>query len=1014
MFALSNLVGTPRPSGSNLEFTPIGRRRGEGAPTHLSPKPQRMALNTDKINNTHVESTFDDTTEHFDTLQSLGNDRFTETNHESSRKADQAGLFNSMFRSRLALVNDGSNSIQDLQKENKDLQAENYNLKVEVATLTKFLKQTPEENRNLAYENVELKQQLLKAMSEIDGKQSPAVLDLAETINSMRTLYKEIIEEKDHEIHQLQQRNSELGQQARDTAVADELLDKVEFLQSENQSLRRRLEDASNHDVDIAAIQEENNDLKSRLFNLERKISMTPPDSSAQLQSLKQENQDLERKLISLKRELEGTEHEKDSMESAIRKIQSELNDREAEVQDLRQERNDIQSRSMDATKSNQKLQEAMQEALELKSKLRRLEIQHRDENADKDSQVRRLDMKVNSLSKELNEKEHDQSELRNQVRSLMEERNSAFDNQSLVKHYQTQIESLRDKESILSDENSKLKNEMAKLQDELYSLSTESDRISKLKEDINELENKLDFYEKEYSLLQDAMENAESEADLLKVKQKGSERKMNDLNSEINQLTAKLRRTELSESQKYNESALFELESIHKKREDAERQRLELQIESLNDQIRKLEEELRRTNSFKPSTGDDYHKFLRERSKLQMELDDKDLQMDEQRRKYSKLENMIKDKDALVEALESRIRDLNREYRSRALTEDSNKSEVDHIKSDYEYRLRTLQSENDRLQRDLEDQIRYYQTKLDVIMERERYESASNGSSSSMVALLEGQLEDVRRLNKELSDKLSLAQTYTKSESEQLLSEYRTKLQDVQTKFTQALDEKLELQETIDALEMDTKILRSEKNRLEMRSRNLNQELNKTSKHCTKLANKLNEMSMAETRSLSKSSDESLRLRRANLQLQSQIDQLSSRLASATFTSLTRSDNRSSTENRLLKNELQYYKAKLFDLNMRANDLAVMNSFVMSSIKNSNQMIKNDIVKLTQLGIYPNYSEMDRKRGGEKITFKVLATLVLSMVRIRKRLEKAEDRRSKMQQLRGEIDQDKITLLAE
>lgn len=1012
MFSLNNLVGTPRPSGSKLEFTPIGRRRREGAPTNISQKPQRVALNTEKINNTHVESTFDDTTEHFDTLQSLENDHFTETNHRNSKKADLAGIFDSMFRSRLALVNDGSNSIQDLQKENKDLQAENYNLKIEVATLSRFLKQTPEENRNLAHENVELRQQLMRAIDELDGKESPSVLDLAESINSMRTLYKEIIEEKEHEILQLQQQNSELSQRARDTAATDELLEQVEFLQSENQSLRRKLTDATNHDLDIAAIQEENNDLKSRIFSLERTISQAPQDSSAQLQGLKQENQALERKLLSTKRELDDAEHEKSSLESTIRQIQSELNAREDEFQLLVQEKDILKSRSMDATKSNLRLQEATLETLELKSKLRRLQSEYKDEIADKDSQLHRLEMKVNSLSEELNEKKSDELGLRNQVRSLMEERNSAFDNQSLLKHYLAQIESLRNKESTLSDENSNLKNEVAKLQDELYSLSSESDRAAKLREDINELENKLEFYEKEYSLLQDAMDNAESEAELLKVKEKGSDRKMNDLNREINELTAKLRRTELSESQKYNESALFELDLIHKKREDAERKRLELQIESLNDQIRNLENELRQARTSEPSTSQDYHKFLKERSKLQMEVDDKDLQIEEQRRKYSKLENLVKDKDALVEALESRIRDLNREYKSRALSEDSNKSEVGMIRTDYEFRMRTLQNENDRLQRDMEDQIRYYQTKLDVVMERERYDTVSNGSSSSMVALLESQLEEVRRLNKELSDKLLLKESYTKSESE-LLSEYRAKRQELQDKLSQALDEKLQLQETIDALEMDTKILRSDKNRLEMRSRNLNQELNRTSKHCTKLANKLNEISMAETRSLSKLSDESLRLRKTNIQLQTQIDQLNSRLTSANFSSMSKTDSRSSIENRLLKNELQYYKAKLFDLNMRANDLAVMNSFVISSIKNSNQMIKNDIVKLTQVGIYPNYSEMELKRGGQKINFKVLATFVLSMVRLKNRLEKAGDRRTKMQHLRSEIDQDKLTLLA-
>lgn len=1007
-------MGTPRPSGSALEFTPIGRRRDGSSRNKSSPVPQRMTLNNEKINNTLVESTFDNTTEHFDTLQSLGNEGPIGKTHQNFKGFDLGGMFDSTFKSRLAIVNDGSNSIQDLQNENKELQAENYNLKIEVATLTKYLKQTPEENRNLAYENVELKQQLMKAMNELDGKASSTALDLAESLNSMRALYKEIIEEKDHEIHQLQLKNSELMQQIRNTSASDELLNKMEFLQTENQTLRRRLDDASNNDVDLAAVHEENNDLKSKLSNLERKLALIPLDTSAKVQNLSEENQFLEKKIESIQQELKDVEREQSSKESAIRQLRSQLEDKEDEVLRLRLEYKDVQTRSVNASKSNVRLQEATQESLELKSKLRRLETQNRDELADKEAQLHRLENKVKSLTKELHTKESYESELRNQIQSLLVERNSAFDNQSLLKHYQSQIETLQNKESTLTDANNELKDEIAKLQDELYSMSSESDRAAKLKEEIHELENKLDFYENEYSLLQDALENAELESESLKAKERGSDRKVHDLNREIDNLTSKLRRTELSESQKYNESALFELESVHKKREDAERSRLELQIDTLNEQIRKLEEELRRSKSSEPSTGEEYHKYLRERSKLQMELDDKDLQLEEQRRKYSKLENMIKDKDSLVEALESRIRDLNRDYRSNAFTEDSNKSEIYKIKSDFEFRLRTLQNENDKLQRDLEDQIRYYQTKLDVFMERERYDSVSNNSSSSMVALLESQLEEVRRLNKELSDKLTLAQTFNKSESDQLLSEYRTKLLDLQAKLVQAQADKLQLQETVDALELDTKILRSDKNRLEMRSRNLNQELSRASKHCAKLASKLNDMTMMESKNLNKNSDEILRLRRANVQLQGQIDQLNSKLTSAKFASLAKGDNRSSAETRLLRNELHYYKAKLFDLNMRANDLAVMNSFVMSSIKNSNQMIKNDIVKLTQCGIYPDYAEMKRKQGGEKITFKVLATFVLSMVRLKNRLEKAEDRRAKMQHLRGEIDRDKITLLAE
>ena len=75
--------------------------------------------------------------------------------------------------------------------------------------------------------------------------------------------------------------------------------------------------------------------------------------------------------------------------------------------------------------------------------------------------------------------------------------------------------------------------------------------------------------------------------------------------------------------------------------------------------------------------------------------------------------------------------------------------------------------------------------------------------------------------------------------------------------------------------------------------------------------------------------------------------------------------------------------------------------------------MIKNDIVKLAQCGVYPDYSEMGRRHGG-KLTLKKLALFVLSMVRLQRRSAKAEQRRIKLMLLRGDIDRDRITLLAE
>ena len=1076
MFSISNLVGTPKLGGSKLEFTPIGKRRNQNE--QLRPSP-RMALNTEKVTNATFDSTYDDSSDHNDTLQSLIPEEETQGTHF------QRGT---LLRSRERIVSDGSSSIKDLQRENKDLQAENYSLKIEVATLTKFLKQTPEESRDMAYENVELKQQLARLLQREKNGLADSH-DQSAAFESLKTLYKEALADHEAEKRNLERQITELQQEveesrhlaaSRSPLVPNEILERLEFLQSENQSLRRRLEDASSHDLDYSSLQHENNELKTELHKLQMRLTQIPEDAPGRLESLSENNSTLERKLESAKRDLDQVERERDNLETNLRAARLELQNSDAEIERLRLQCDEYKSRFSDSRNESNKVEEARREVNDLRAKLVRLEAQKTLDLESKDSEISRLQRKLDALQKELKEKDKDEYNLRSQVRSLMEERNFAFGLESTVKHYQEQLETLRAKEESLSRKNRELKEEIAKLQDDLYSVNTDASRMNKMREELGQLQDKLEFYEQEYTLLQDAIESAESELDSYREKERRAEDRDTELLKEIEELRARLKRAELMESQKYNESALYELDSVHKKREESERRRLETQIEALKLQIRSLERELETAKTKGNSVLDaDYHRLLSERSKLQMDLDEKELKIREQERRYSKLENLAKDKDAVVEALETRIRELNREYNSSMLNETS-KSEILKMKSDYEYQIRTLRLDSERLQKDLEDQIRFYKTKLDVMMDRERFANQQPNGSSAIVTLLESQLEESRNLNRDLTEKLSAMERVSQdiprrteeehrakiqnleSKLAKTQEEYLVKLNDLETKLLKAQEErirleesrklnkelseridamerakeqnidrynedhrgkikelnlklaktqeeKMTLEETVDSLETDIRLLQSEKMRLETRSANLSQELSKTSRHCAKLASKINEMDLQEYKNSYRNVDEAFKSKKMNAQLQHEVDILNNKLASAT---LGDSGNES-VETRLLRNEVQYFKAKLYDLNMRANDLALMNSFVMSSIKNSNQMIKNDIVKLAQCGVYPDYSEMGRRHGG-KLTLKKLALFVLSMVRLQRRSAKAEQRRIKLMLLRGDIDRDRITLLAE
>lgn len=1008
MFSLSALVGTPL-ALSRLEFTPIGKRK-PGTRKDNPSEGQKIGLNTEKINNTYFDSTFEDTTDKFDSLHSIGNDHITESVPVRSDKKS-AGMFDNMFKRNI--VSGESSSIQLLQDENRSLKGENYNLKIEVATLTKFLKQTPQEHRDLAYENVELKQQLVKALEELETAGAREVLLASRDtekvarndseIDDLRSRYRGMIEERDQEIDSLRQKIAELSHSEKTPNIPNDILDQMAHLRDENQKLRRQSEESSVHLMSATDLQKENNDLKMQLRDLHSKYAGVPSDSASQLDHLSTDNDLLRRKLEALDRDYKETERERDSLDSTLRSLRLQFADKAAEVERLSREQN---SRSRTSIDVSSKLDAAEHELAGLKQKLSRDATRHLEELDDKKTEISRLALRLDALTKELKEEDKENFNLRAQIRSLMEERTDAFDNKATIEHYQTQLKSLREKERTLLEENRRLKDEAAKLQDELFDVKTASNRLHKLSDEVQELQDKLDFYEKEYGLLQDALENAELEAEDLKTKHKKLEDQIFTLDTEAEQLRQKLRRSELAESQKYNESALFELEELHRNREDSGKRRLQQQVDALNLQVHRLQDELSDAKSINPSAlNSELHKLMSDRSRLQIELDDKELKLQEHHKRYSKLEAVVKDKETVIEALESRVRDFNNQYKSSLLSDDINQSEIKRIRLDYEHQIRAFKEESERLQRDLEDEIRYYKTRLEVFTERQNHQLSSNSASLSLVSLLESQLDEARQMNGELTRKLDLAERENRT-----ISEDREKLRDLQLRYEKVADEKVRLQEIIDDLETDSKLLRSEKNRLDARAKNLSAELSRTSRHCTKLATKISEMDANDYKNSYKNVEDVLRAKKTNVQLQNQIELLNAKLAAADLYP----KNLDTAEMRLLKNELLYYKAKLFELNLRSNDLAMINSYIKSSMNSSNRVIKDDIVKLAQSGIYPSYDAASYRRDGRKLTMKTLATFVLSMVRLRRRKERADLRNSKLEQLRGEIDRDKITILAE
>ncbi|CUM46710.1 uncharacterized protein AC631_04369 [Debaryomyces fabryi] len=1012
LFSGKNLLGTPHrvSNGSNknkLEFTPIGVSKGRNIGSiggyDLSPPRSksrstytaRQPLNEHKINQSYNESSFDNTLDNFNTtINSF-------LKQPISSKNTAASIPPKLYPERNHILNNGMNSIKEQQVENHKLETENYNLKIKLATLTRFFDQTPEEQRELVTQNIDLKQQLMESAREIKQLKE-AITDLqylsnkensgnsAQNIEEMRLEYKQLLNEREAKLSEYERQIMSMQEEMvsnNNHRVSDDLLDKLEHLQLDNQSLRRQID--------------------------------------------------------SLKITINQLEHDNDAVGNNFDDIHEQLESKDVQIRDLQADLSNwkekyefLNSEYRGSTDSNNdNLKQSKQEIMHLNSKIKDLEykymnaknmLEQKDEdlnkmmesiNGDKNI-VDKLDRRIDSLTRQLKEKDKEEYNLRSQIKALLDQRTSNKDND--YQFYESEIESLKLKEKRVSEQNNKLRIEVSELQDQLYQINTNSNshdqRLKKLQEQKQELQDRLAYYENEYEILEKAFNNAELESDSLKSQQLKADERIINLENENQLLLKQLK----SSSAKLNNSALLELENFNRKQLETERKQLIEEVDSLKFDLKRVTNELEFAKHNKPVDinnqflDSEYQKLLMEKNKLQFTADDNEIRFRELDAKCRKLQTIIDDKESIIENLEAKVREVDRNNKLKFLVEDDEKTELLKAKSNNESKMRLLQLENENLQKEFETQINFYKNKLEILLQRQEEDIYNNNhnkknyenQSSSIVLLLEKQLEDSQALRNEISQKLS----------DQIATN-----DDLKWKYEKLQKDNEQLVELSNAFDKNEKFVKLENSQLEMRMKKLTQELNNTTRHCSKLVNKVKEFKQRElinekyktedndwnkSRLTSKCHD----LQAHNSYLQNKLDNINSKLASTYISSP--SDN--SKKIKLLENELHYYRAKLYDINLRSNDLEIMYQFVMNAIKNSNRLIKNDIIKLTQCGIYPDYASMNLQRiqKGDKLSFKVLSKFVLAMVRIRRRSEKAEKRKIRLFELKNEIETDKITLL--
>lgn len=929
-------------------------------------------------------------------------------------------------------------TIRDQHQENRRLETENYNLKIKLATFARFFDLSPEDQRKLLTENVDLKQQLMEKMHEIDrirSEMNRAQDDKENTVVSVLPgpNFSFMLADRDDTIRKLNatisKTNEELDElRARATSLSserfavDDLHGKLEFMQNENQRLRRQLEtlrDQLAHSHADSSPTRNIDDLRRRLQEAENDVVLWKDKHESLLSKF--HTADKEERYT--KQEMEKAWHEVEQAQEAYKTLRSDLEAAQSELRHAQSDTSNIKSKyeSMvdEANSLKSQFRKYEHEIQLLQKSLRSKEADIQEANLERDGEkhaVSRLQSRIESLNEDLKEKELRELTLKKQINALMNDRDNMSNDSKAFQH---QFQSMKDREQELEAKNKSLKAELEKVKQDVYlantKYSTNDERLSGAYEEINELKDKLEFFESEYEKLEKDVDDSEREiqdlkrlanaarytvADLevanahLKNKVDTSENTIQDLEAALEKL-----KRQVSEPR---QSALDQLDKYSARQREEERIELLEEVDTLKYELSRIRHELsqqKAQKSFEHNReyeSSEIRRLSMERSQLQVRLDEKDREVADLESRCRRLMSDVSNRDDVIQSLESRIRDATRTKKLDMFVEDEERNELLKEKASNESMIRVLRLLNENLQRELDAQVAGYKLKVDELMQSlGKPIGLGDAVSNSAIELLEKQVDEAQKTKHELSFKLA--------EANQQIQELETTSRKLEDKLADDSSRTQQLLELNAAFESNEKLIKQENQLLKEKTKRLNDEMDKVTKHCEKLAGKLRELKDREIdrqdsqdSRLEKTVDELTKYKSNTRALQRKIDDLSERL------SATHMDTSRKTRNQfdLLQNELQFYRAKLYDVNLRANDLSLVNSFVRKAVNNSDKKIRDHIVNLSSITSYA-----EREGKPQKLTFASVAKFVLAAVRIRRRTEKSVQRQERLEELRVQIE---------
>ncbi|EGW35788.1 uncharacterized protein SPAPADRAFT_48750 [Spathaspora passalidarum NRRL Y-27907] len=1007
------LVGTPKRSsifgrGSRAqEFTPIGEKRHSGFQViHNYPQNEAPKLFKPIVQNSprrDIEEEFSQSFYDDDTIDKFDHNSPIKTNvkYDSGKPK--------------SFVNDGGISIKESEERIKQLSAENFSWRLKFMELKKYLDSVPKTDRELMLENVDLKH----AIVELEKR-----LESGTHVRSDNSEYERIIRDKDNQIHSLGNQIHEMEQDILELedkyrtqqADLDHQQEKFDRLQSSHQNeivhQQEKLERLQSTQADSARrSQSESNELAEAQHEIQELRNLLDLHNS-EMKQLNEDKIEAETKFKKLQQEMMNEledlhdTHKRDRQEIArleqeIVRLSEQQQRFNTNDNQLRQERNQLLNQEKDYSSKLSDLQRQLRDKLELEQVLK-------SKSADLERKLSKKSIEVSNLEQQLSEKTKEVMNLETKIGYLNSKSKGETVLQTQLQQKDIDIDRLETKLKQLEHSTSQEQDQLRELELErghlVMQLESKDNQLSSLKSQLGKSsddQDKIRFYEEEYEAIKLELEDKQREVLNYKTRLGKLEQERNKLADRLESDETKFRSSDIELSQlKADNENLERVNRTLKDKLDTLKHELNTFSTSTRD-LSKLQIENRKLNEQITTLDTKLSEFQIENRKLQAELDNVsssnrvlkseyetlNQMMNSSRSTNSQLDELLQDNRELVERLETANRTA--ESRSREIRK------LELLVDDYKSRLTSRFDSNDYI----EDLVREISQLKDKLHEREVYIDRLLGDFDRTRddPMLESKLKNAQTLIDNYERKIKILE-------DEILSRERSATRD-ESPIEAVLELKVQAaNEKIDTLSKQISDLRKKQDSDKSIIHKLENEKNLLEDDLFLVRSQQKEISREKERLAGQVSnlDEELERMTRSCRL------MSLKAHDYKQQIMKKGDANYEDKFNILEKEAIYYKAKLRDVMMKANDFRMMNTFIMKSITGNTSMYDGKM-NLAKLGIYPEYVATYKRK--EKLTFKGVAKFVLAAIRLKNRTKKSKVRSKDLKALKSEIECGRIQL---